>query len=98
MRCFSLDRTVTEAAQLSHISVRSVNNVFLKRRLRIVAICTWESPVEGMPGDWGGERGGGHRATLQRALFPEGPDFQSENGEIKNAFSQVAAACDGHGV
>ncbi len=26
-----------------------------------------------VPGDWGGERGGGHRAALQRALFPEGP-------------------------
>ncbi len=26
------------------------------------------------------------------------PDFQSENEEIKNAFSQVAAACDGRGV
>jgi hypothetical protein len=26
------------------------------------------------------------------------PDFQSENQEIKTAFSQVAAACDGRGV
>ena len=36
---------------------------------------------------------------LYSALYSQkAPDFQSENEEIKTAFSQVAAACDGRGV
>ena len=36
---------------------------------------------------------------LYSALYSQkAPDFQSENAEIKTAFSQVAAACDGRGV
>ena len=36
---------------------------------------------------------------LYSALYSQkAPDFQSENEEIKTAFSQVAAACDGRGI
>ncbi len=35
---------------------------------------------------------------LYSALYSQkAPDFRSENEEIKTAFSQVAAACDGRG-
>ncbi len=47
IRCFSLDLTATSTAELAGISVRSVNNIFLKIRRRIAESCELESPLQG---------------------------------------------------
>lgn len=47
IRCFSLDLTATSTAELAGISVRSVNNIFLKVRRRIAESCELESPLQG---------------------------------------------------
>ena len=47
IRCFSLDFTATSTAELAGISVRSVNNIFLKIRRRIAHSCELESPLQG---------------------------------------------------
>jgi len=47
IRCFALDLTATETAALTGITVRSVNDIFLKLRRRIARICEREAPVKG---------------------------------------------------
>ena len=47
IRCFSLDFTATSTAQLSGISIRSVNSIYLKIRQRIAQCCELESPLQG---------------------------------------------------
>jgi transposase-like protein len=47
LRYFALDLTATECAALSHISVRSINNIYLKIRQRMVIICQQNSPLKG---------------------------------------------------
>jgi len=42
-----LDFTVTNAAQLTGISIRSVNTIYLKIRQRIAQNCELEFPVQG---------------------------------------------------
>ena len=44
LRCFALDLTATETAELTGISVRSVNSIFLKIRKRITATSETQSP------------------------------------------------------
>ena len=44
LRCFALDLTATETAELTGISVRSVNSIFLKIRKRITATSEIQSP------------------------------------------------------
>jgi transposase len=44
LRCFALDLTATETAQLTGISVRSINSVYLKIRKRITETCQQQSP------------------------------------------------------
>jgi len=47
IRCFALDLTATSTAQLTDISVRSVNTIYLKVRQRIAQCCELESPFQG---------------------------------------------------
>lgn len=47
IRCFSLDFTATSTAQLTGISIRSVNAIYLKVRQRIAKHCELESPLQG---------------------------------------------------
>ena len=47
IRCFSLDFTATSTAQLTGISIRSVNTIYLKVRQRIAQNCELESPLQG---------------------------------------------------
>jgi hypothetical protein len=44
LRCFALDLTATETAQLTDISVRSINSIYLKVRKRITQLCEQSSP------------------------------------------------------
>ncbi|ARN74612.1 IS1595 family transposase [Oceanicoccus sagamiensis] len=44
LRCFAMDLTATETAQLTAVSVRSINSIFLKIRGRVTALCEEESP------------------------------------------------------
>ncbi|WP_101757773.1 IS1595 family transposase [Oceanicoccus sp. KOV_DT_Chl] len=44
LRCFAMDLTATETAQLTAISVRSINSIFLKIRGRVTELCEQESP------------------------------------------------------
>ena len=48
LRYFALDLTATECAELSGISVRSINDIYLKLRVRIVQICERSSPLKGV--------------------------------------------------
>lgn len=48
VRCFALDLTATQTAELTGISVRSVNSIFLRMRRKIAAECERESPLEGV--------------------------------------------------
>lgn len=47
VRCFALDFTATSTAELIGISVRSVNNIYLKIRLRMAEDCEIASPLKG---------------------------------------------------
>ncbi len=47
IRYFSLDFTATSTAQLTGISLRSVNGIYLKVRQRITQSCELESPLQG---------------------------------------------------
>lgn len=47
VRCFALDFTATSTAELSGISVRSVNNIYLKIRRRLAEHCEQSSPLTG---------------------------------------------------
>jgi transposase-like protein len=46
VRCFSLDFTATSTAELIGISVRSVNNIYLKIRLRMAESCEMATPFK----------------------------------------------------
>ena len=46
IRCFALDFTATSTAQLTDISIRSVNAIYLKIRQRIAQCCELESPLQ----------------------------------------------------
>ena len=48
LRYFALDLTATECAELSGISVRSINDIYLKLRCRIVQRCEQSSPLKGV--------------------------------------------------
>ncbi len=47
IRCFALDFTATSATQLTDISIRSVNAIYLKVRQRIAQCCELKSPLQG---------------------------------------------------
>ncbi|MER0214967.1 MAG: IS1595 family transposase, partial [Nitrosomonas sp.] len=47
IRCFSMDFTATDTTQLTGISIRSVNTIYLKIRQRIAQNCELESPLQG---------------------------------------------------
>jgi transposase len=47
VRCFALDFTAMSAAELTGLSVRSVNSIYLKMRGRIAESCELESPLQG---------------------------------------------------
>ena len=44
---FSMDFTATDTAQLTGISICSINSIYLKMRQRIAQICENESPLQG---------------------------------------------------
>lgn len=47
VRCFAMDFTATDTAELTAISVRSVNTIFLKMCQRIAEACELASPLQG---------------------------------------------------
>lgn len=47
IKCFSLDLTATEAAELTRISLRSVTVIFDKLRTKIARWCEQDGPIEG---------------------------------------------------
>ena len=47
IRYFSMDLTATNTAELTGISVRTVNSIYLKIRRRIAAVCEQHSPLQG---------------------------------------------------
>ena len=48
MRCFSEDLSASQTARMTGISVRSINALFLRIRIRLAAICEAQSPVGGV--------------------------------------------------
>ena len=48
VRCFSEDLTATQTARLAGLSVRSVNDIFLRIRRRLAATCEAQSPFSGV--------------------------------------------------
>lgn len=47
LRCFALDFTAVSTAELTGLSIRSVNSIYLKIRARIAESCELESPLHG---------------------------------------------------
>jgi len=47
VRCFALDVTAISAAELTGLSARSANSIFLKIRRRLAESCEQESPLQG---------------------------------------------------
>lgn len=47
LRCFALDLTATQTAAMTGISVRSVNDIFLRLRRRLASECQKHSPFAG---------------------------------------------------
>lgn len=47
LRCFSLDLTATQAAKMTGVSVRSVNQIFLRLREKLAIECERHSPFSG---------------------------------------------------
>lgn len=50
IRCFALDLTASNTAELIGLSVRSTNSIFIKIRHRIAEFCEIESPLQGAVG------------------------------------------------
>ena len=47
IRCFVMDFTATDTAEMTGVSVRSVNNIYLKLRARLAESCELTSPLQG---------------------------------------------------
>ena len=47
IRCFVMDFTATDTAEMTGVSVRSVNNIYLKLRARLAESCELASPLQG---------------------------------------------------
>jgi transposase-like protein len=47
LRCFALDLTATQTAELTSVSVRSVNQIYLRLRKRLAVECQRDSPFSG---------------------------------------------------
>lgn len=47
VHCFTLDFTASSTAELTGISVRSVNTIYLKIRQRLAESCEQDSPLQG---------------------------------------------------
>ena len=47
IRCFAMDFTATDTAEMTGVSVRSVNNIYLKLRARLAESCELASPLQG---------------------------------------------------
>ena len=47
IRYFAMDFTATDTAQLTDISLRSVNTIYLKLRRQIAVVCEQQSPLQG---------------------------------------------------
>ncbi|MCG8427761.1 MAG: IS1595 family transposase [Chromatiales bacterium] len=47
IKAFAMDFTATDSAELTGLSIRSVNDIFLKIRRRIAAYCEEQSPYSG---------------------------------------------------
>lgn len=47
IRYFAMDFTATDTAQLTGISLRSVNTIYLKLRRQIAIVCEQQSPLQG---------------------------------------------------
>ena len=47
MRCFVMDFTATDTAEMIGVSVRSVNSIYLKLRARLAESCELASPLQG---------------------------------------------------
>jgi len=47
LRCFAEDLTASSTARLTGVTVRSVNDIFLKIRRRLAAICDAQAPLSG---------------------------------------------------
>jgi transposase-like protein len=48
IKCFSLDLTATETAELTNVSLRSVTSIFDKPRSKIACWCDHEEPFQGI--------------------------------------------------
>lgn len=48
LRYFALDFTATDTAKLTHVSVRSINTIFLKLRKRMAQECEKQTPFNGV--------------------------------------------------
>ena len=48
LRYFALDFTASDTAKLTHVSVRSINTIFLKLRKRIAQECEQQTPFKGV--------------------------------------------------
>ena len=49
VKCFALDLTATESAAVTGISVRSMNEIYLRIRARMAEACEAQSPFSGRP-------------------------------------------------
>ena len=47
IRCFVMDFTATDTAEMIGVSVRSVNNIYLRLRARLAESCELASPLQG---------------------------------------------------
>jgi hypothetical protein len=47
LRCFALDRTATQTARMTGISLRNVNQIYLRLRKKLAQECVMNSPFAG---------------------------------------------------
>ena len=47
IRCFVMDFTATDTTEMIGVSVRSVNNIYLRLRARLAESCELTSPLQG---------------------------------------------------
>ena len=88
LRYFAQDFTASDTAQLTSISVRSVNTIFLKLRRRIVQECELQTPFKGVieldesyfgPRRIRGKRGrGASGKTIVFGIFKRGDNVYTE--------------------
>ena len=96
MRCFVMDFTATDTAEMIGVSVRSVNSIYLKLRARLAESCELASPLQGAvevdESYFGARRVRGKRGKRERGAYGKTIVFGVLKRESK-VYTEIVPDC-----